>query len=248
MSNSWNKSKNIYSGIIKSSISALIFLLIITGCRQNATIFNTGPLTPLINSRYSSNNSVKTLIKLNKDNRIDYQKYIEGRHSYNRAASRINGLITQIIISIQANSKITDNQLFKDQIIAAFKDSNEFQKYVEAVSKPSNTRGGSVELFKAIPFNPIDVNKLVEQISEATKAARKANSQQKAIIVCELKSLLLPDFDEVEAGSNLKKYPNDECAKLIKNKDFTPDNNSNTPSLPKPPIVTPPNKPPVITP
>ena len=227
MINNWNQSRDIYSGIIKSSLSVILCLLVSTGCKRS-TIFNTGPLTPLINSRYSSNNSLKTLIKLNKDNRIEYQQYMEGRHSYNRVSSRINGLITQIIISIQANSKITDNQLFKDQIIAALKDSNEFQKYVEAISKPSNTRGGNVEFFNAIPLNPIDVNKLVEQISEATKAARKANSQQRAIIVCELKSLLLPDFDEVEAGDNLEKYPDSECAKLIEKKDFTPKSDSKT--------------------
>ncbi|MEM7717337.1 MAG: hypothetical protein AAF349_27970 [Cyanobacteria bacterium P01_A01_bin.68] len=235
MRNNCNRPKKIYSRIIKSSLSILLCLAVSTGCRQNATIFNTGPLTPLINSRYSSNNSVKTLIKLKKDNRIDYQQYMEGRHRYNRAASKINGLITQIIISIQANSRITDNKLFKDQIIAAFADSAKFQTYVETVSISSNTRGGGVgDVLEKINPNKL-IPTIITEISAATKAARKANSQQKAIIVCELKSLLLPDFDEVEAGSELKKYPNDECAKLIKSKDFAPEAVSPTPTPSQPP-------------
>lgn len=239
MINNCNQARSIYSGIIKSSLSILLCLAVTTGCRQNATIFNTGPLTPLINSRYSSNNSVKTLIKLKKDNRIDYQQYMEGRHRYNRAASKINGLITQIIISIQANSQITDNKLFKDQIIAAFADSAKFQTYVETVTISSNTRGGGVgEILEKINPNTL-ISTIMTEISATTKAARKANSQQKAIIVCELKSLLLPDFDEVEAGGEFKQYPNDECAKLIKSKDFAPEPVSPTPTLPKRPTGTP---------
>ena len=100
------------------------------------------------------------MIKLKKDNRIDYQQYMEGRHRYNRAASKINGLITQIIISIQANSQITDNKLFKDQIIGAFADSAKFQTYVETVSKPSyrrpsNTRGVIEDVLKTINLNDL---------------------------------------------------------------------------------------------
>ncbi|MEO1431164.1 MAG: hypothetical protein AAFV71_19300 [Cyanobacteria bacterium J06633_8] len=257
MINSWNKPRKISSVIITSSLSILLCLLNI-GCRKSGTILNTAPLTPLINSRYSSRNAVQTLIKLKQDNRIDYQQYIEGRHRYNRAASRVNGLITQIIISIQANSQITDNEPFKKQIIEAFADSAKFQTYVETISTPSNTRGGGIaDVLEKLNPNKLIPN-IISEISTATKAARKANAQQKGIIICELKSLLLPDFDAVETGDNLRKYPDDECARLIETKDFTSDNNSRqypisprpssrvTPSRPstRPPVGTPSTRPP----
>ncbi|MEO1376173.1 MAG: hypothetical protein AAFW70_18040, partial [Cyanobacteria bacterium J06635_10] len=176
-------------------------------------------------------------IKLKEDNIISYQQYIEGRHRYNRAASRINGLITQIIISIQAKSKITNTKLFQDQVIEAFRDSTKFQNYVETISKPSDTKGGVgtaiVDVLEKISPDNL-INKLIPEISKAATAARKANSQQRAIIVCELKSLLLPDFDDVEANNveanKLNRYPDDKCAKLIEKKDFTPEPDNQNPS------------------
>ena len=211
--------KNFYL-TLKLGIASFLCSVFIVGCTQPRTLFSSAPLTPLVNARYTSDNAVKTLKKSISPESNDY---IVGRHLYNRASSRVNGLLTQIIISVEANSSITNTKIFKDEIVAAVGDAVAFQNFVEEKTRPK-------ELFDGGILKPIDVGAILPEIINAiakfSEAARAADAKQRAIMVCEMKSLLLPPFDEVNEKAT---YPNPQCSQLIE-KLVLPPNPTDTPA------------------
>jgi hypothetical protein len=190
---------------IKLGLAGFLCSVFLIGCTQPGTLFNSAPLTPLVNARYTSDNAVKTLKKSISSESNDY---IVGRNLYNRASSRVNGLLTQIIISVEANSSITNTKIFKDEIAAAVGDSVTFQNYVEEKTRPLGIADEGI-------LKPIDIGvllpEIIKGIANFSEAARAADAKQRAVMVCEIKSLLLPTFDEVNEKAT---YPNPQCSQL----------------------------------
>jgi hypothetical protein len=53
---------------------------------------------------------------------------------------------------------------------------------------------------------------IIQGIANFSEKARAADAKQRAVMVCEIKSLLLPTFDEVNEKAT---YPKPECSTLI---------------------------------
>jgi hypothetical protein len=190
--------------------------LFVTSCGQIDAILDTSALTPLFKARHTTDNTVRVL----RD--IYCQPYsgaseliladrsltcIRGRLLYNRAASSVNAVLTQLIFAIEANANLVNNKAFQQELKQSVQDALAFQKFVEETAvKPS----GQVQSFR--PINPDEILEfLFENVLAFLAAARKADTKRRAVIACELKSLVLKPFEEVDQST----YPDPECAVLM---------------------------------
>jgi hypothetical protein len=193
------------SSLLRGACLAAFLSTALVGCGKPGTLFNTSPLGPLMVARHTTDNAVRSLKKLQCEKVT--QNCIDGRLRYNRAASSVNAVLSHLIIAIEVNSDIVDEPGFRTQIESSLRDSLELQKFLENVSNPSETG----EILK---LDPININTLLpallQSIAGFVKEARQADARQRVTTVCELKSLVLPAFDEIEKST----FPKD-CEKSL---------------------------------
>lgn len=132
----------------------------------------------------------KTTVVLSDSERICQQ----ARLRYNRTATSINTVLSQLTLAIQSNSRtIATDPFFQQELEQAITSAFELEEFLEAtLARPAFLS----ELPLLINVAAV-VNSLVTAMPQFSAAANQADESQKAFIVCELQALKLQPFDSL---------------------------------------------------
>jgi hypothetical protein len=195
-----------------------ISLLGIGGCGRSRDVLDTAALTPLINARHTADNAVRSLKDLYCeqpdsviDGKLSESERIcrETRLRYNRTATSVNTVLSQLTLSIESNSNIANDRYFKQEVERSITAAFELDKFLQdTLSRPS----GLSKLPLPVGLTGLTglVDALIGTIPSFSAAVSKANDRQKAFMVCELKALKLQPFDSLEQPTEIS-----NCAALL---------------------------------
>ncbi len=116
------------------------------------------------------------------------------RLRYNRTATSINTVLSQLTLAIRSNSRsIATDPFFQQELEQAITSAFELEDFLEeTLARPAFLS----ELPLLINVAAV-VNSLVTAMPQFSEAANQADESQKAFIVCELQALKLQPFDAI---------------------------------------------------
>jgi hypothetical protein len=118
----------------------------------------------------------------------------QARLRYNRTATSINTVLSQLAFAIESNSNIANDRLFKQELERSITSAFELEKFLEEnLSHPAFLSGLPL-LFNVAAV----IDSLVGAIPQFSTSVSQADAAQKEFIVCELKALKLQPFDTLE--------------------------------------------------
>jgi hypothetical protein len=178
-------------------------LLAISGCGRSRYTLDTAALTPLINARHTADNAVRSLKDLYCDQpgaveagKISESERVcrETRLRYNRTATSVNTVLSQLTLSIESNSNIANDRYFKQEVERSINAAFELDRFLQdTLSRPAALSKFPLPVgWKGL------VDALIGTIPNFSAAVSKADDRQKAFMVCELKALKLQPFDSLE--------------------------------------------------
>jgi hypothetical protein len=196
-------------------LGAFIGLVLLTGCTKSKTGLDTAALTPLVKARYTADSSVRSLKELYcdqsgklVDGKLSESEQIcrETRLRYNRAATSINTVLSQLTLSIESNVSVANDKVFKQEVERSITAAFDLERFLaESLARPSG-----LPKF-ALPFGLTGlVDTLLGAIPSFSAAARQADGPQRAFMVCELKGLKLQPFDTLD-----RPLESSNCAALL---------------------------------
>lgn len=176
---------------------------LLTGCGKSKVQLDTAALTPLINARHTADNAVRSLKELYCDpqqaqatGEISESERVcrQARLKYNRAATSINTVLSQLTLAIESNSDVSNDRVFKRELEKSVTSAFELEEFLEqTLARPS--------ILPKLPL-PFGLSGLIDTLLSAlprfSASASKADSGQKAFMVCELKALKLQPFDQLK--------------------------------------------------
>ncbi len=182
---------------------AAIGLVLLTGCSKSKTGLDTAALTPLVKARYTADSSVRSLKELYcdqsgklVDGKLSESERIcrETRLRYNRAATSINTVLSQLTLSIESNVSVANDKVFKQEVERSITAAFDLEQFLaESLARPSG-----LPKF-ALPFGLTGlVDTLLGAIPSFSAAASQADGPQKVFLICELKALKLQPFDTLD--------------------------------------------------
>ena len=192
------------------------FLISFAGGCTSEDFGEVEPLTPLIEYRYRVVGAAEAL---KSEFSVDDPEYIVGQLAYVEAASNVNAVIQQLILSLQSQTKIPSlsensevedaNSSIEDDISDALLSSAEFYNFVtRQVCDLSEAHanlctdagllgvsGASLEttLLGLVP-------KIVDAIIAQSAAQREADEKRRKELVEQLESLLLEPFGHIDSA------------------------------------------------
>lgn len=208
--------------LIKFGLISTLCASLITGCGTPKPYFDSETIAPLITAKYKLEGSVatfKSIAEKEPGKIITYDQtdcsaspatsketkgnqYLEGRRLYNDAASDINSLLKQTILSIRTYNKVAESKAYKEQVATAICESKAFKEFFQQFEEDHNKDNKGIPF---LSFSPVGLPEAITAITGAIKAfqeeARLADIDRRTKIAEELKTLLLPSFDEIRVPS-----------------------------------------------
>ena len=210
----WSSAKN------KLERLAVSFsLLAVTASCTPANLGEVAPLSPLVESRYQMIGAAETLKAQFEPTDSEYRV---GQLAYVKAASSVNAVIQQLILSLRSQTQLSNPNAtgtagtygLESDVEAAILNSLSFYAFVaesvcnqpgntafcEDAELLGNTRGFGDGLFGSTLIGLIP--SISDAIIEQASAQREADAERRAALIIHLEGLLLEPFSEVGSRQN----------------------------------------------